>query len=349
MYYENVKRAAHKKSKAKQPILARHIWRFIRDDLKVIPGQLHKSSYDNVLKACVITLIFLTISRCMEVLWSDKTEDKSIREIITGLRWEDIHWSSAKGHHGKEVLSIKIRWFKNQEDRRIPKHIQILSPCCGHSTKQCVCPYFDIFAYLRHIKQTRRNRFNNICPFRKSGKGQLGSNQTKNLSVGPKDFIFVNARGTICKYRFISDLIKQLAAFNKIDTSQFPLTPHSLRIGATSLAHHQGIDPLKIMRYVEWKPSASPTMHAHYVRYTIEQLALVPFEMLHGTLQFGEPTQNCIQHTPVTFELRAEVIRSELYEGKNKRKTKQMRSRSKPVYDKDPTIAMERRLGSVKN
>ena len=86
---------------------------------------------------------------------------------------------------------------------------------------------------------------------------------------------------------------------------------------------------------MEWSPNQSPTMHAHYVRYTALELSVIPFELLHGTLQFGEPTKNYIRDTPTTCELRKEVLRAELYggpaskssKGRNRRKPK------KPIYD----------------
>lgn len=341
-WYNGVKRSAHRKTQAKQPLRACHLWRYIRDKLDIVPGQLHKARYDNLVKACALVTIFLTMSRCMEVLWSDKTEKKEVREIITGLRWRDITFTKDAKARGGMTLTIKVRWFKNQEDRRVPKIITMVTPCCGATTKGCVCPFFDIFAQLREMKRMRANRFADITPFRASGKGTLGHNQQKNLGHGPDDFVFVNARGTILKYRFISALIKDVVIFNKIDTSKLKITPHSLRVGATSLAHHQRIDPLKVMRYVEWMPSQSPTMHAHYVRYTEEQLSLIPYEMLHGSLQFGEPTQNFIRSEPVTFELRAEVIRATLYEGDAHKdlKAKGARTRRAPVYDPDPTDAL---------
>ena len=80
-------------------------------------------------------------------------------------------------------------------------------------------------------------------------------------------------------------------------------------------------------------------MHSHYVQYTIQQLALIPFELLHGTLRFGEPTQNYIRNTPEIFELRNEVIRAAVYNGnasgalKQAIQTRQQPTLRTPVYD----------------
>lgn len=71
------------------------------------------------------------------------------------------------------------------------------------------------------------------------------------------------------------------------------------------------------MRYVEWLPGTDPTMHSRYVQYTEVQLSTVPYEMLHGTLQFGEPTTNYIMKDPATFVLRNQVIKAALYSGDN--------------------------------
>ena len=346
LFYDCLKRSSRRKTKAKQPILAQHIWRYIRGQLEIDPSNLHEARYDNLVKALALVLIFLTMSRCMEILYCDKTEDASIREIITGIRWGDLRFHKRKGFRTDEILDITVRWFKNQEDHRAPKRIRIASPCCGHSADECVCAYFDIFAYIKEIHRMRRNRLTNIKPFRKSGKGSLGINQAKNLPVGDDDFLFVNARGTICKYAFIHALVKDVVTYNDIDTTDRQMTPHSLRVGGTSLAHHQGIDPLKVMRYVEWRPSATPTMHAHYVRYTEASLANIPYEMLHGTLRYGEPTRNYIRSKPETFELRSEVIRAELYSGPNSNglQRRELPSKVRPVYDADPTTALDATL-----
>lgn len=329
MWFENVKKSAHRKTAVKTPMHAHCIWRYIRDCLGIVPGKLHLASYDNLLEAFNLAATFLTISRCTELLWSDKSDLEGIRTIITGLRWSDISIQERDGFRSKEVLDIIVRWFKNQEDRRIPKRIRMASPCCGGSTAKCICSYFDLTAYLKQIMSFRLNRHKNVRPFKK--KGSLSTNALKNLATGPDDFVFVNSRGTILGYNYLYTLIKKVVAFNKIDTSKHKITPHSLRIGATSLAHHQCIDPLKIMRYVEWKPSACPTMHAHYVRYSERQLSVVPYEMLHGSLQFGEPTRNFIRSLPEVFEMRNEVIREALYHGGASNKTsKGLKSRIIP-------------------
>ncbi len=343
MFYLDIKKAARRKTQAKQPILACHIWRYIRDKLEIVPGKMHEARYDNVLKAFALVAIFLTMSRCMELLWSDKTEDKEVREVITGLRWSDLRIHRKKGFRSDKVLDIRVRFFKNQEDKTKPKDIRIASPCCGRTIDECVCPFFDFFEYIPTLKGMRRDRFADITPFRKSGKGSLGPNQQANLGIGPEDFVFVTARGTICKYDFIRRLVKDLVAFNKLDVDgDCAITPHSLRIGATSLAHNQGIDPIKCMRYVEWSPMQSPTMHAHYVRYTALELSVIPYELLHGSTQFGEPTKNYLREIPTTWELRKEVIRAELYGGPASKSSggRNRRRPKAPVYDPDPTANM---------
>ena len=78
-------------------------------------------------------------------------------------------------------------------------------------------------------------------------------------------------------------------------------------------------------------------MHSHYVNYTQVNLATIPFEMLHGSLQFGEPLRNYIRSVPQTFVLRAEVIRAELYQGKSTSKglnKTDIPSIRKATYDK---------------
>ena len=336
LWWKSAKTAHKTKTKEKAMARATHIYRYIRDKLQINPDAMYKSSYEDLIKALYLITTFLTISRPTELLYADKTDrsdPKNIIKRIKGLRWSDIKFQQCQpceGYHSDEVMDLTVRWFKNQEDRRVPKVIRMASACCGHGKNKCVCAYFDIPRYIRHIKELRQNRFHNIKPFRPSGKGVLGVNQSKFLGTDPEDFVFVNSRGTRMNKNHIDDICREMAIFNNVDESKRKLTPHSLRIGATSLAHHQHIDPLKIMRYVEWKPTACPTMHSHYVRYDEVQLSSVPFQMLHGVPTNDGTVHNNLRSDPIRFELRNEVIRATLYNGSSLKPTKGLKSRAIP-------------------
>ena len=316
-FYENAIVANHRKVAVKAPLHIRQLVHYIKNRLKIDPTNLRAAKYDDLLKAFLLVLNFMTLSRPMELLWSDKTEDKAVREIYTGVRWQHIKEGRRKGYHSERVLILYIPWFKNQDDRTVSKKIVMCEPTCGKSHHECVCPYFAMWPYLTelHRRRTKRERHPEYITGKRRSK--LNGRQTKHLGTREEDYVFVNANGTICGYDFIRRLIKDIRSFCNLESNSPKITPYSLRIGGTSLAHHQGIDPLRIMRYVEWKPAKCPTMHSRYVQYTEKQLSTVPFEILHGTLQFGGVPVNYINTEPETFILRDEVIKAALYSGDN--------------------------------
>jgi hypothetical protein len=185
--------------------------------------------------------------------------------------------------------------------------------------------------YATELLRRRRRRTKHPETITAKYNKPLNDKQTKNLGVRGDDFVFVNSNGTICGYDFVRRLIADIRTFCNLDAKSPKITPYSLRIGGTSLAHHQGIDPLRIMRYVEWKPSKCPTMHARYVQYTEKELSTIPYEILHGTLQFGGIPVNYIDTEPETFILRDEVIKAALYSGDNAAMAK-LRHNT-PIYD----------------
>ena len=337
LFWKRIKVAGRKKTKVKAQMQARHIWRYLRDCLKIDPDRLWLSSYDTLIEALLLVMMFLTMSRCTELLWSDKSD--KVRKIITGVRFKHVDIRIRSGFRTDKVMTIEVVWFKNQQDRTLPKKVWMVTPCCGHSVKKCVCPFFAIMKLYEQIHTFRRNRMKNPKPFCNGKKvSPLSAKAAENLDIGDDNFLFVNSRGTILGYSFLYRLTRKVAAFNGLLNDELKMSPYSIRIGATSLAHHQNIDALKMMRWVEWQPgTACPTMHAHYVRYTVQQLSLVPFELLHGTLQFGEPTRNYIRSDPEVFELRNEVIRVAVYGGDAMRTRAHLKSRRQPQV-KTPTF-----------
>lgn len=332
-WYEMAKPAFQTKTAKKSPINSRHLIYYIKHRLKIDPRHLSRAKYDSLLKALALSMIFLTMSRCMEILYSDKTEDATIRKISTGVKWQHIRVSARPGFRTKEQLHIEIPWFKNQTDRDTPKRITMCCSTCTLSIEKCDCHYLAILPYLSELHNRRRNITKNPGKLRAKGNKPFSEKAKTNLGIRGKDYVFVSERGSVLGYSFIYRTIKELKECCGLTNLLPKITPHSLRIGATSLAHHQGIDPLRVMRYVEWRPGKDPTMHARYVAYTVVQLSTIPYEILHGTLQFGEPTINYIHTDPETFILRDEVIRAALYSGDNSAMAK-MRNR-KPIHEKD--------------
>ena len=91
----------------------------------------------------------------------------------------------------------------------------------------------------------------------------LTKRQVKGLALCPDNFLLVNSNGTVYGRSHADKVMKKLIFAIGCDKSKYNLTLNSIRVGVTSLAHHQDIDALKIMRYVRWvlSQAAEPTMH----------------------------------------------------------------------------------------
>ena len=79
-----------RKRKPRFPIRLDWIVRFIKH-LKVTPETWKSVEFENLMIAFLLLMVFFTISRPSEILFTDKTEDKSVEEITTGLRWIDVN------------------------------------------------------------------------------------------------------------------------------------------------------------------------------------------------------------------------------------------------------------------
>ena len=74
--------------------------------------------------------------------------------------------------------------------------------------------------------------------------------QRDGLASNPDNFLLVNANGTVFGCSQADRVMKRLISFIGCDKQKMNLTLYSIRVGVTSLAHHQGIDALKVMRFV---------------------------------------------------------------------------------------------------
>ena len=106
----------------------------------------------------------------------------------------------------------------------------------------------------------------------------------KNLDVKSNIYGFVCLNGAIWKPSKITDLMRDFIKLNKLNTLDY--APYSIRIGATSLCNQQEIDLLKLLKYVAYSISNLPHVQNRYIEFTLQELRIIPFEMLHGTFWF---------------------------------------------------------------
>ena len=140
--------------------------------------------------------------------------------------------------------------------------------------------------------------------------------QRSGLRLTEDAFLLVNDRGTPFSSWNCTTLFKRLKDFCQLKVpAGRKFTPYSIRVGATSMAHCQEIDGIKMMRYVLWHVSSksSPTMHAHYVQLTLPQIATVANEMLHGVIRPGGERVNNWQQEMEVFDVNATSIAASIY------------------------------------
>jgi hypothetical protein len=78
-------------------------------------------------------------------------------------------------------------------------------------------------------------------------------------------------------------MVKEIVSCNNIIEKERFKT-YSIRIGATTRQHIVGIDHAKILKYIGWSDSRLPSINMRYIRFNVNQLRKVPFEMIHGAM-----------------------------------------------------------------
>lgn len=277
-----------KKRKPRFPVLLRWISQFIKH-LNVSPSTWKSVKLDKFMVAFLFVMVFFTISRPSEILFTDKTEDEMIEIITTGLRWIDVQILDSNKEYIYRCMQIKINHYKNQEFRNEPKVIFMAPPICENA--DCHCHSLDFFAMFHILKQRRRKLVNSLrfklnnTTLSKTERAKLIQRINK-LDVSPMNFIFVGENGVIWRPSKLTDLMKEFTAFINMPNKEcYP--PYSLRIGATSLCYQQEVDMLKILRYVVWSIKKLPHVSNRYIEFTRYDLMILPFEMIHGKNRDG--------------------------------------------------------------
>ncbi len=251
--------------------------------LNVTPNALFKTSLRNLTIGLFYILLFLTISRPAELLFTDKTEDDLIEVITTGLQWKDISFMDTDKGKFNEYIQIKIQWFKNQTNRNQPKIIDMQSPLCGDP--KCNCIYFDFIKILRVLRQRRHLLIKKLEQInQQSSLDRTQEKQLRNLRTKPSNYIFVGQNGAIWSTYHLRPIMKQVQQVVGMKYPQaYPL--YCIRIGAMSLVNQQKMDLLKVLRFVAWSINNLPHVSARYINFQSKELRTIPFEMIHGALE----------------------------------------------------------------
>ena len=304
-------------ARGKVPLHFMYLFHYIVNCLGIDPDHIERADYDSLVKAAFVVLCWNTMCR-PGVIYTKKLTDPAnpTVKMITGPKWKHISIRHLKGYMSKEVTRIRIPWYKNQPVKGVPKDITMCSVLCGKPKEHCVCSYMESSMYIREIRRRRVDHVNHPERFRRDSR-PLTQKQIDGLALGPDNFLLVNSNGTVYGRSNADRILKELISFIGCDKSVYNLTVYSLRVGVTSAAHHQDIDALKIMRFVQWvcNPDSDPSMHARYVKFTLQQLATVPFEVLHGTLRHGPyPVNMLLDGEPEFFDVTAKSVKAAIYD-----------------------------------
>ncbi len=207
--------------------------------------------------------------------------------ITTGLKWGDISLQNTTKPYTRQYIHVVISWYKNQIDRETPKDIWMSPPICDHNN--CICFQVDYVAMYDILKTRCIDYYTHLKQQHSLGNAQINSKILKNLNIKKSNYIFVGANGAIWGPSKVNEIVKDLKIKLKLKVN---LKGYSTRIGAISLCRKQRIDILKIIRYVIWSIKAFPHVSAKYMRFKRKQLQIVPFEMIHGADNAGQPIIN---------------------------------------------------------
>ncbi len=256
------------------------------------------------------------MSRPAEMVHTNSTENPDWETIITGLKWSDIQSKNMNKNYSKRYLQILIRWYKNQEFSCEPKWLFMSTPTCTKT--DCKCHILNFYEMFFILKQRRLQYHTNLKNQQQRcvsvQQKRLYTKRLNNLGTAPNDFIFVGKNGSIWRpsklTEIVSDMIDQL---NIPDPTAY--SNYSIRIGATSLGYQQGIDLLKMIRYVIWSVNALPHVSARYINFTIAELRIIPFEMIHGANKKGQKCVDKSDQPLKTFDLTNQKIKAVLFKG----------------------------------
>ena len=150
------------------------------------------------------------------------------------------------------------------------------------------------------LKILRRQKGAQVAEVKKRLSVLYGSERNRafkiieNCDVVDENYVFVSDEGAIWRPDKLTQIMKEFGAILKLPHPQ-QVVPYSLRIGATSLANQQQIEILKILRYVVWSVNHLPHVVGRYIQFTIYDLMIVPFEMIHGCNRPGFKTKDLSQ------------------------------------------------------
>ncbi len=299
--------------KLRKPIQLKWLIAYARS-LGVTPDTWWTCPLEHLTTIFMLVLLFFSMSRPAEMLYTNSTENPDWETIITGLKWSNIEPKNSHKNYKRRYLKILIRWFKNQEYRCEPKWIFMGTPSC--SKPHCKCHILNYYEMFFVIKQRRCQEYKLLQNLNSQNMNvqqkRLHKKRIANLGTQPHDYIFVGKNGSVWKPYQLTGIIS-----NMIETLNIPdptaYSNYSIRIGATSLAYQQRIDLLKMVRYVIWSTKALPHVSARYINFTIPELRIIPFEMIHGANNKG---QKCIDNSyqPLkTFDLTNQKIKAALF------------------------------------
>lgn len=244
-------------------------------------GSIEFLSMDRILELLIIQLYFFTMSRPSELLFPNNICKKNEKK---GLIFDDLTWDL-------EEVTIRVRDFKNAEHRNFNKFIPIQSTKC--TNRHCKCqilnPYRLLQLYIERrgqlwysIQQRKRRILERGEHNMSTKEYQIWKNQLKNLGLSKEDKLFVDSKGRIIRVHHLTKIVQQMKKALKY-TGNY--TSYSFRIGGSSHAANVEINQVKIMRYVGWSTSQLPMAAMRYIRFSKDELKLVPFEMVHKPLR----------------------------------------------------------------
>ncbi len=244
-------------------------------------------------------LFFVFLNTAMHKSYKQKTsiivdiQDTHLRqqlniEKMDGFKLYTDNTENMDKTYNRRYKKILIHWYKNQEFRNEPKEIFIAPPICENKTCHCrILDYFQIYLIILQRRKALINKLKSDALYSTKQKTKTFKKRLSNLDTNANNYIFVGSNGAIWRPSKLSLILKELISTLKIADPQF-YPSYCIRIGSTSLCHLQEIDLLKLIRFVVWSVKDLPHVSNRYINFSIKQLRILPFEMIHGRNRPGK-------------------------------------------------------------
>ena len=264
-FTESLQKQFEQPSDPRLPFKLKHIKTYTISLLETYPD--YESIPLNILlKIAISQLYFFTASRPCELIYTPSNKTKQ------GLKIRHCKFKQTDSINDN-YYHLKIVSYKNQRYKRVHKNLYVGNSRCDKT--YCDCTKLNPAQWLRLYLKKRETISKQLA---ENGYSDLSRKLSTKI---PNNILLVWKNGKPFITSDLREMVQEITTINEIEQPE-RYKSYSLRIGATTQAHLQKISHAKILKYIGWANSRLPSIEMRYIRYEIDQLKTMPFEMIHG-------------------------------------------------------------------